>query len=142
MYASKFIYIYIRYIYKYIYFPSIKVHSTLGSSISSCKLHVVHIILGALACVCQAYVNTPVGTTLAHAQTSPSGGKTTYVWVKDLTPPTMTLGKLITGRSKNDGARVNLFSVEDVSGQVIAYEVATQIYLRFQAQTNFCLISP
>ena len=37
----------------------------------------------------QAYVNTPVGTTLAHAQTSPSGGKTTYVWVKDLTPPTM-----------------------------------------------------
>ncbi|CAJ1388164.1 unnamed protein product [Effrenium voratum] len=37
----------------------------------------------------QDYVNTPVGTTLAHAQTSPSGGKTTYVWVKDLTPPAM-----------------------------------------------------
>ena len=51
----------------------------------------------------QAYVNTPVGTTLAHAQTSPSGGKTTYVWVKDLTPPTMSLGKLITGRSKKTG---------------------------------------
>lgn len=37
----------------------------------------------------QDYVNTPVGTTLAHAQTAPSGGKTTYVWVKDLTEPTM-----------------------------------------------------
>ncbi|CAE7040244.1 unnamed protein product [Symbiodinium natans] len=37
----------------------------------------------------QTYVNTPVGTTLAHAQTSPSGGKTQYVWVKDLTPPSM-----------------------------------------------------
>ncbi|CAK8989373.1 unnamed protein product [Durusdinium trenchii] len=37
----------------------------------------------------QDYVDTPVGTTLAHAQTSPSGGKTLNVWVKDLTPPTM-----------------------------------------------------
>jgi len=37
----------------------------------------------------QTYVNTPVGTTLAHALTSPSGGKTQYVWVKDKTPPPM-----------------------------------------------------
>ena len=44
----------------------------------------------------QDYVNTPVGTTLAHAQTSPSGGKTTYVWVKDLTRPTMMLGCNVT----------------------------------------------
>ena len=86
--------IYLIYIYTYcIYinniFPSIKVHSTLGSSISSCKL------LCRFTSSLQAYVNTPVGTTLAHAQTSPSGGKTTYVWVKDLTPPTMSLGKLM-----------------------------------------------
>ncbi|CAE7397007.1 unnamed protein product [Symbiodinium pilosum] len=37
----------------------------------------------------QSYVNTPVGTTLAHATSSPSGGKTQYVWVKDLTRPSM-----------------------------------------------------
>ena len=37
-------------------------------------------------------MNTPVGTTLAHALTSPSGGKTQYVWVKDKTPPSMQLG--------------------------------------------------
>ena len=67
----------------------------------------------------QAYVNTPVGTTLAHAQTSPSGGKTTYVWVKDLTPPTMSLGKLITGRSKKIGGEK--YRLQNVSGQIIAY---------------------
>jgi len=35
----------------------------------------------------QDYVDNPVGTTLANALTSPKGGKTTSVWVKDLTPP-------------------------------------------------------
>ena len=45
-----------------------------------------------LLALCETYVNTPVGTTLAHALTSPSGGKTQYVWVKDKTPPSMQLG--------------------------------------------------
>jgi len=35
----------------------------------------------------QDYVDTPVGTTGAHAASSPAGGKTTSVWVKDMTPP-------------------------------------------------------
>eukprot|EP00931_Biecheleriopsis_adriatica_P047271 TRINITY_DN27224_c0_g2_i1.p1 TRINITY_DN27224_c0_g2~~TRINITY_DN27224_c0_g2_i1.p1 ORF type:complete len:3147 (+),score=582.09 TRINITY_DN27224_c0_g2_i1:27-9467(+) len=37
----------------------------------------------------QDYVDTAVGTTSNHAQNSPSGGKTTSVWVKDMTPPTI-----------------------------------------------------
>eukprot|EP00928_Gymnodinium_smaydae_P010937 TRINITY_DN14116_c0_g3_i2.p2 TRINITY_DN14116_c0_g3~~TRINITY_DN14116_c0_g3_i2.p2 ORF type:complete len:1544 (+),score=343.05 TRINITY_DN14116_c0_g3_i2:230-4861(+) len=37
----------------------------------------------------QAYVDTPVGSTIAHALTAPQGGKTLNVWVQDKTPPQM-----------------------------------------------------
>ncbi|CAE8734995.1 unnamed protein product, partial [Polarella glacialis] len=37
----------------------------------------------------QDYLDTAVGTDGSHAASSPSGGKTTKVWVKDMTPPTI-----------------------------------------------------